>query len=106
MVRFDLPTGSISFEDAITTVRLLEHEQRARLAAEAEQTALSVVYKVTGKPDPSRPYGGLLTKRLDISERTAYELVRSGKIHSTLAALKCIRVSELAVRQFLGDASK
>jgi len=106
MVRFNLPTGTFSFEDAATTVRILENEQRARLAAEAEQTALSAVYRVSGKPDPSRPYHGLLTHRLDISERTAYELLRANKIRHTLAAQKCIRVSELAVREFLGDTAK
>ena len=106
MVRFDSPTGTLSFEDAATTVRLLENEQRARLAAEAEQAALSAVYKVSGKPDPSRPHHGLLTNRLDISERTAYELLRGGKLRHTLAAQKCIRVSELAVREFLGDIAK
>jgi hypothetical protein len=103
MVRFDPTSGTFSFEDADVTARLLENEQRARLAAEAEQTALSVVYRVGGKPDPTRPYHGLLTERLNISERTAYELLRAGKLRYTLAAQKCIRISELAVREFLGD---
>lgn len=104
MVRFDLPTGSISFEDAATTARLLEHEQRARLTAEAEQAALSVVYRLSGEPDPARPYGGLLTQRLDISERSAYDLIREGKLRYTCAGKKNYRVSELACREFLGDA--
>lgn len=55
MVHFNPTTGTFSFEDAAVTAYLLENEQRARLAAEAEQTALSVVYRVTGKPDPTRP---------------------------------------------------
>jgi hypothetical protein len=105
MVRFDPTSGTFSFEDAVVTARLLEDEQRARLAAEAEQAALSVVYRVGGKPDPTRPCHGLLTERLNISERTAYELLRTGKLRYTLAAQKCIRISELAVREFLGDAA-
>ena len=104
MVRFDLPTGTIQFEDAATTARLLEHQQAARVAAEAEQVALSAVYCLSGAPDPSCPHEGLLTKRLRISERTAYSLVREGKIRYTCAGMKNYRVSELAVREFLGDA--
>lgn len=104
MVRFDLPTGTISFEDPTTTARLLEHEQAARLAAEAEQTRLESVYCVTGEPDASRPHQGLLTVRLNISERTAYDLVREGKLRYTCAGKKNYRVSELAVREFLGDS--
>ena len=103
MVRFDLPTGTIQFEDAATTARLLEHAQASRLAAEAEQIALSTVYCLSGLPDPSRPHGGLLTQRLFISERTAYDLLREGKIRYTCAGKKNYRVSELAVREFLGD---
>lgn len=104
MVRFDLPTGTIQFEDAATTTRLLEHAQASRMAAEAEQKALSAVYCLSGKPDPSCPHGGLLTQRLRISERTAYELLREGKIRHSCAGKKNYRVSELAVREFLGDA--
>jgi len=103
MVTFTTANGLLQFEDAATTARILEAQQRDRLAAEAEQAALATVFRVTGKPDPTRPYNGLLTQRLDISERTAYELLRTGKLRYTLAAQKCIRVSELAVREFLGD---
>lgn len=104
MVRFNLSTGSFSFEDPVTTARLLEHEQEARLAAAAEQAALSTVYVVSGEPDHSRPHQGLLTVRLNISERTAYQLLRDGKLRYTCAGQKNMRVSELAVREFLGDA--
>ncbi|MDO7850407.1 helix-turn-helix domain-containing protein [Hymenobacter convexus] len=103
MVRIDLPSATIQFEDAAATLRLLEHEQSARLAAEAEQMALSAVYCLSGAPDPELPYGGLLTRRLRISERTAYDLVREGKIRYTCAGKKNYRVSEMAVREFLGD---
>ena len=104
MVRFDLPTGTISFNDPVTTARLLEHEQAARLAAAAEQARLEAVYCLSGEPDATAPHGGLLTRRLRISERTAYDLVREGKIRYTCAGKKNYRVSELAVREFLGDA--
>jgi hypothetical protein len=100
MVRFDLPSGTISFEDAATTARLLEHEQSARLAAEAEQAALAVVYRVGGERDERRPYGGLLTERLDISERSAYDLIREGKLGYCLCGKKNYRISERAVRRF------
>ena len=103
MVRFDLANGTFQFEDAATTARLLEHEQVARLAAEAEQAALSAVYCLSGPPDPACSHGGLLTQRLRISERSAYELLREGKIRYTCAGKKNYRVSELAVREFLGD---
>jgi hypothetical protein len=104
MVTFTTANGHLQFEDAATTARLLEHEQRARLTAEAEQSALSVVYRLSGEPDPSRPYGGLLTARLDISLSTAYALITEGKLRYTCAGKKNYRVSELAVREFLGDA--
>lgn len=104
MVRIDLPTGTIQFEDATTTIRLLEQEQAARLAAEAEQLRLEAVYCTSGAYDPTRPHGGLLTVRLNISERTAYDLIREGKLRYTCAGKKNYRVSELAVREFLGDA--
>ena len=103
MVRFDLPTGTITFEDAAMTARLLEGEQRQRLAAEAEQAALAVVYRLSGEADATRPHGGLLTRRLDISERTAYELLRTGQLRYTCAGKKNYRVSERAVREYLGD---
>ena len=104
MVSINLLSGTIQFEDAATTARLLEHAQASRLAAEAEQTALSAVYCLSGSPDPSCPHGGLLAQRLRISERTAYELLREGKIRYSCAGKKNYRVSELAVREFLGDA--
>jgi excisionase family DNA binding protein len=103
VLRFIMPNGVLEVEDAPTVVRILENEQRQRLAAEAEQAALAVVYRLSGEPDPTRPYGGLLTLRLDISERTAGELIRQGKLRYTRTGQKCYRVSERAVREFLGD---
>lgn len=104
VLRFTLANGLLEIQDAATAVRLLENEQRQRLAAEAEQAALSTVYRLGGEPDESRPYGGLLTRRLDISERTARALITEGRLKYTCLGLKGYRVSELAVRQLLGDA--
>ena len=95
--------GVVEIEDPATAVRLMENEQRARLAAEAEQAALSVVYRLSGEPDDSRPFGGLLTRRLDISERTARALITEGRLKYTCLGVKGYRVSELAVRMLLGD---
>jgi len=103
VLRFTMANGLLEIQDAATAVRLLEHEQQARLAAEAEQAALSVVYRLSGEPDPSRPYGGLLTQRLDISERTAYSLINEGRLKYTCLGRKAYRVSEAAVRELLGD---
>ncbi len=104
MVTFTTANGLLQFEDAATTARILEAQQRDRLAAEAAQAALSVVYRLSGEPDPARAYGGLLTRRLDISLSTAYALITEGKLRYTCAGKKNYRVSELAVREFLGDA--
>ncbi|MFD1873879.1 hypothetical protein [Hymenobacter bucti] len=104
VLRFTMANGVLELQDAPLVQVLLANEQRARLAAEVEQAALAVVYRLSGEPDPTRPYGGLVTQRLDISERTAGELIRQGKLRYTCAGKKNYRVSELAVREFLGDA--
>lgn len=104
LLRFTLVNGMLEIEDAVTTVRLLEAQQRDRLAAEAEQVALSAVYVIGGEADEQLPYGGLLTRRLRVSERTAYQLLRDNKLRYTCAGQKNLRISELAVREFLGDA--
>ena len=103
VLRFTMANGLLEIQDAPTAVRLLEHAQAAKLAAEAEQAALSTIYRLSGAPDESRPYGGLLTRRLDISERTAYALLTDGKLRYTCAGKKNYRVSERAVREYLGD---
>ncbi len=105
VLRFHMPNGLLEIQDAATAVRLLENEQRQRLVAEAEQAALSTIYRLSGAPNETRPYGGLLTQRLDISERTAYALLSEGKLRYTCAGKKNYRVSERAVREYLGDMS-
>lgn len=103
VLRFHMPNGLLEIQDAATTVRLLENEQRQRLAAEAEQAALSTIYRLSGEPDETRPYGGLLTRRLDISLSTAYALLSEGNLRYTCTGKKNYRVSERAVREYLGD---
>ncbi len=103
VLRFTMINGVLEIEGAAMATRLLEQAQSASLAAQTEQDALSVVYRLSGKPDPARPYSGLVTKRLDISERTAYELIRTGRLRYTCAGTKNYRISEAACREFLGD---
>jgi len=104
VLRFTMANGLLEVQDAATAVRLLENEQRQRLAAEAEQAALSVLYRLGGKPDESRPYAGLLTRRLDVSESTARALITEGRLRYTCTGgSKGYRVSERAVREYLGD---
>jgi hypothetical protein len=103
VLRFTMANGHLEIQDASTVVRLLENEQRQRLAAEAEQAALSVCYKVGGLPDPTKPHNGLLTERLGISQRSAEQLLRDGRLRYVCAGKKLYRVSEQACREFLGD---
>jgi hypothetical protein len=102
-LHFTMANGLLVVRDAATVVALLQNEQRARLAAEAEQAALSTIYRLSGEPDETRPYGGLLTRRLDISLSTAYALITEGKLRYTCAGKKNYRVSERACREFVGD---
>lgn len=104
VLRFTMANGLLEIQDAATTVRLLENEQRQRLAAEAEQAALSVCYRLSGEPDATQPHGGLLTRRLGISESTARALITEGRLKYTCLGRKAYRVSEHAVRELLGHA--
>jgi excisionase family DNA binding protein len=103
VLRFTMTNGVLEIEGAAMATRLLEQAQGARFAAEAEQAALSTIYRLSGEPDESRPCGGLLTRRLDISERTAYALITEGRLKYTCLGRKAYRVSEAAVRELLGD---
>ena len=103
IVEFYIANGLVVIKDASEFVRLLETQQRDRLAAEAEQAALSVCYKLSGEPDLTKPHKGLLTIRLGISQRSAEQLLRDGKLRYACAGRKGYRISEKAVREFLGD---
>lgn len=103
VLRFVMANGLLEIADAPLVQQLLQNEQRARLAAEAEQAALSVCYKLSGEPDNLLPHGGLLTRRLGISLRTAQQLLADGRLKYTCLGRKAYRVSEAAVRELLGD---
>jgi hypothetical protein len=104
VLRFHMPNGLLEIQDAATAVRLLENEQRQRLAAEAEQAALSVCYRLSGEPDDTQPHGGLLTRRLGCSESTARALITEGRLKYTCLGRKAYRVTEYDVRELLGHA--
>lgn len=104
VLEFHAPNGLLVIKDVRELVQVIENEQRLRLAAEAEQAALRVLYRLGGKPDESRPCGGLLTRRLDISESSARALITEGRLRYTCTGgSKGYRVSERAVREYLGD---
>lgn len=92
MVSFTTINGTIQFENEAATLRILENEQVARLAAEAEQTQLSKIYTVA-----------TLAERLGISVRSVGDLIRDGRIRYACCGAKAYRVSERAVLEFLGD---
>ncbi|GAB3293991.1 hypothetical protein [Hymenobacter tenuis] len=110
MLRFAFNGGQVEIEDREATLRLLEFEiesrNRARETAEAAERAFMVVYRVGGDPDPSRPYNGLLTERLDISERTARQLITEGRIGYFCCGKKNYRVTERQVREYTGELLK
>ncbi|MCA8830306.1 hypothetical protein [Hymenobacter pini] len=95
-------TLQVSNPDLEQAVLVAHAQQLAR--TEGFEKAMSVVYRVGGEPDPSRPWNGLLTDRLDISEKTARTLITEGKIgYSLVGEKKGYRVTERQVRAFLGE---
>lgn len=84
---------------------LLHSAEMARV--EGFEKAMSVVYRIGGEPDPRRPWNGLLTDRLDCSEKSARLLITEGKIgYSLVGEKKGYRVTERQVRIFLGELSE
>lgn len=90
----------------------LEKEVLLTHAAELARTegfekAMSVVYRVGGEPDPTRPWNDLLTERLDASEKTVRMLITEGKIgYYLVGEKKGYRVIERQVRIFLSELSQ
>jgi hypothetical protein len=78
--------------------------------AQAEANLLTSVYCI-GKPDSTRPYNGLLTERLNISEEEARALILNGEIQAKHIGsekhprITNYRISELAVRGYLQGLS-
>lgn len=83
MLRLTYPDGTVAeAHDAAAESRLLEAANTNR------------VYTVK-----------TLAQRLDISETGAYNLIRNGEIRYVCAGKKNYRMSEKAVREYLGDAA-
>jgi excisionase family DNA binding protein len=61
----------------------------------------TAVYRLGEQGEPGSLYGGLLSKRLSISNAAAEELVKSGKIRATYIDGEGYRITEQAVRIFL-----
>jgi excisionase family DNA binding protein len=61
----------------------------------------TAVYRLGEQGEPGSLYGGLLSKRLSISNEAAEELVKSGKIRATYIDGEGYRITEQAVRIFL-----
>jgi transcriptional regulator with XRE-family HTH domain len=71
---------------------------------QAVQEAQATVYRIEGKPDITKPFGGLLSYRLGISSVAAQQLVADNKIRSVEIEGEGHRISEQAVREFLRES--
>lgn len=100
MVRFTTTNGIIEFSDPALTAELLKNQQAVEAQAQAEAVMQSVAYRVEGAPDEAVPFGGLLTRRLQLSKRSIRELITTGRLGYVCAAKKAYRVSERDVRRF------
>jgi excisionase family DNA binding protein len=91
IVTFTTANGILQFEDREMTARLLEFEIRATKEAEAEVKKRAQVYTIKE-----------LAKELNIGETAAYALIANGEIDYVCPGRKNYRVSEMAVRKYLG----
>ena len=71
----------------------------------AIQEAKNTLYRISGEPDISKPFGGLLPYRLGISEVIAQQLVSTGLIRGKLIEGAGYRVTEQAVCDYLGESN-
>jgi excisionase family DNA binding protein len=86
MLRQITTSGTFETSDPATARLILDS------ANEAEQKALAKIYSVNE-----------LALRLGLSVRRTYDLLTNGKIRYACAGIKNYRVSEQAVREYLGD---
>jgi excisionase family DNA binding protein len=85
-------------------VYLVRKRMRAeRMLLRFETDSTTAVYRLGDEPDRSRLYGGLLSNRLNISGEAAERLVKSGKIRAAYIDGEGYRITEQAVRTFLGE---
>jgi hypothetical protein len=101
MVVIVTAAGRVELQNPELEARLLEKHITAQAEAKAEQEMLSVSYRIDGDADPTVPFGGLLTTRLQICVRTARQLLADGRLaYSTVGQKKGYRVSERDIRAF------
>lgn len=99
--------GALEISNPELEERVLVAHAEALGQREAQERALAVVYRISGQPDESLPYGGLLTRRLQLSERSARQLLVDGKLgYVCIGEEKGYRVTERHVRVFLGELPK
>jgi len=100
MIRLNTVNGLIEFDDREAVLDLLKNQQAVEAQAKADAVMQSVVYRVDGEPKPDLPFKGLLTERLQLSERSVRELITTGRLGYFCAAKKAYRSSERDVRRF------
>jgi hypothetical protein len=95
-----MANGLLEIQDAAIVVELLKNQQAVEAQARADAIMQSVVYRIDGEANVSLPFNGLLTERLQISERSVRELIATGRLGYFCAAKKAYRSSERDVRRF------
>jgi hypothetical protein len=106
MVRFTTQNGLLEFEDRLLTAEILKNQQVVDAAAKAEAEVTTRTYHMGSKQTLGLDYDDRLTTRLKCSLSTAYAYLelavhQGGLRHARLG--KKYLVTELAVREFLGD---
>jgi hypothetical protein len=91
------------YEEEARSVRA-ELSEFDRFNEQFKQERYAAVYRLTGEPDYEKSFWGMLHLRLSIPAEVAEKLVVSGKIRSVEIEGEGYRVTEQAVREFLGEA--
>lgn len=99
-LRFTMANGLLVIQSEATVVELLKNQQVVEAQAKAEAIMQSVVYRIDGEPNTDLPFNGLLTERLQLSERSVRDLITTGRLGYFCAARKAYRSSERDVRRF------
>ena len=99
-LRFIMANGLLVIQHPELAAELLKNQQAVDAQARADAIMQSVVYRVDGEPNPDLPFNGLLTERLQLSERSVRELFTTGRLGYFCAAKKAYRSSERDVRRF------
>lgn len=88
-------------QEYVAATRDRMRAERARWGYETN--SVHSIYKLGVEHDREALYGGLLSTRLNISSESAERLVKSGKIRATYIDGEGYRITEQAVRTFLGE---